>query len=662
MPELTTARQEFGAATHHPRPAAPATGTWAPFVLALGILSLAFGLLVLALLRGPEGQRLALLAGLAFAAGMLGSTVHMLRMRRSMRAYELAMSGAHDGMWEWNPVTKELRVGPRLLSLLGYAEDFLFSTHVWLELVHPEDRSTYNRAVSQHLKGLTDHFYCEYRVRARNGQYRWIAARGLAVRNRQGVSRLMAGSVTDISDLKNNEQRIRDLALLDQLTGLPNRRSLAERLPAILDEAQRLGHAVGVLFLDLDRFKDINDALGHGAGDVLLTETAKRVARTLRSYDITFRQGGDEFIIVLPGMNNPDQAGQTARRLLEAIGTPVRQDGGGELFVTASIGIAVFPEDGRDASTLLRNADTAMYTVKAAGGNDAHYYEAHMNERLRLRMSLEGRLRRAVENGDFSLHFQPQIDFRSGRVVGAEALLRWQEDGRPIPPDHFIPVAEESGLIEPLGEWVLDAAVRQAADWHRRFAAPPRVAINLSPRQFWRRSLYHGIVERVARAGLTPQDLELEVTESVMLNTEGPAVEDLHRLREAGFRLALDDFGIGYSSLSYLRLLQPDCLKIDKSFIAALGDPARGREGAQGGETIIRAIIAMAHGLGLEVVAEGVETEEQLALLRELGCDIAQGYLIGRPLPAEDFASRFLNIGGPARVLQTCAGNLPHVG
>lgn len=620
------------------------TADWAMLTLLGGGLAL----LLASLLRAGAASQWEAVAGLASLAGGLFSLARSQRRAyRALRAHELAMSGAHDGIWEWNPITKELKVGSRLLAILGYTDDFLFDTHRWLALVHPEDRRIYNQAVARHLKGLTDYFYCEYRVRAHNGEYRWLAARGLALQDRRGVSRLMAGSVSDITEARNQEAQIRELALHDQLTGLPNRRSLDEWFPGMLAEASRLKRRVGVVFMDLDRFKNINDTLGHRAGDELLKAVARRLPLVLRAYDVVFRQGGDELIILLPALESADEAGPAACRILEAIGEPVRIEGL-ELRITASLGLAIFPDDGKDPETLLRNADIAMYEAKSAGGNELRFFEDRMNIRLHQRVSLESRLRRAVENGDFSLHYQPQVRCADGALVGAEALLRWTDCGRPIPPDQFIPLAEETGLIDPLGEWVLETAIAQAGRWHREHASAPRVAINLSIKQILRRDILQGLLDRISRASLAPSAIELEITESVLLNPEGSGIATLRNLRDAGLRLALDDFGTGYSSLSYLACLQLDVLKIDKSFIAALGAPDTATQQMRDGRAIVHAILAMAREMRLEVVAEGVETSAQHQRLRELGCDLCQGYLFSRPLPVEDFARQHLARPGAA--------------
>lgn len=566
------------------------------------------------------------------------------RISRRLRAHSLVLEGAHDGAFEWNPVSKELKVGHRLLAILGYSRDFLDDTHVWLDIVHPDDRAKYNHAVSQHLKGLSDFFYCEYRVRSANGEYRWLAARGKAVRNRSGVATLMAGSVSDITERIQREEQIRALARQDQLTGLPNRRALLEVLPEALDKASRQGGLVGLLFMDVDRFKLINDSRGHAFGDALLVELTRRLPKGLGPDDVLVRQGGDEFVAVLQGVADIRQIEAHAQRMLATIDRPLVVDGVVER-VHASIGIACYPADAKDADELLRCADIALYAAKDAGGNGVRLFERRMRTRIDERAGLEGRLRKAIENGDLELHFQPKQRLRDGVITGAEALVRWRDGDTMIRPDVFIPVAEDSGLIEPLGLWVMDAAVRQMKLWLEAVGDDFRLAINLSNRQFLRRNVDHDF-EVIANAhGVAVSRFEFEVTESLLLNPDGQALRALARLRELGGRIALDDFGTGYSSLSYLQLLDFDVLKIDKSFVATL-DPSDRRQSARNASAIVDTIIILGRQLDYEIIAEGVETREQYEWLKAFGCDVAQGYYIAPPLAAEAFKARFL---GPAQ-------------
>lgn len=553
------------------------------------------------------------------------------------RAYDMAMLAAHDGFWEWNPQTKALRVGPRLLQILGYRKDFLPDTHAWLRLVHSEDVATYNQAVARHLKGQSDYFYCEYRVLANDGLYRWIASRGLAVRDRKGKAYQMVGSVTDITDRRNHEEEMAFLAQHDVLTGLPNRLLFAEQLSQAIDQARQEHDLLAVLFIDLDRFKNINDTLGHRAGDQLLQLVSERLKRGMPTNCRLFRQGGDEFIVLME-QSDGDAALEAATQLKDLITAPF-SGGESDFFTSASIGISLYPNDAEDGETLLRHADTAMYEAKAAGGNAIRSHTPLMDQRVTSRMLLESRLRRALTENQLSLHFQPQVNSHSGQLVGAEALLRWHDGERQVPPDQFIAVAEETGLIVPIGEWVIEQAIAHIVEWRNCVGELPTISVNLSPRQFWRPSLARFIIQRLQAAGLPTSALEVEVTESVLLNAEGGSIDELLQMRTAGIRIALDDFGTGYSSLSYLQRLPISTLKIDRSFIKDLIAP----DGTlTGSEPLVRAIIAMAQSLSLRLVAEGVETPAQLEHLKALGCDVIQGYLISRPLSADDFYAKFL--------------------
>ncbi len=441
------------------------------------------------------------------------------------------------------------------------------------------------------------------------------------------------------------ERKIRRLAYYDPITGLPNRAYLQDYLDTALAGAGRHHRQLAVLYFDLDHFKRINDTLGHGAGDMLLEQTAARLVQCLRGSDMILRGahrsratsaedqhtmvhfGGDEFILVLNDLDDAYGVARVARRLQDAFAAPFKL-GSDELFVTASIGIAMYPDDGADADTLLRNADAAMVDAKQHGRNNYSFYMKEMNARARERLSLEGRLRKAIELEQFELHYQPQIDLRNNKLIGLEALVRWADpDKGLISPMEFIPLAEETGLIVPLGEWILKRACQQMRAWNGTALHGVRVAINLSLRQVKERNFATLVGEVLAANGLSPAQLELELTESVLMeDSDGPG-RILDSLKAMGLGLSIDDFGTGYSSLSYLKRFAINSLKIDRSFV-------RDMESDANDQAIITAIIAMAHKLNLEVVAEGVETREQALLLRQFNCDHIQGYWISRPLPA----------------------------
>ncbi|MBC7996175.1 MAG: EAL domain-containing protein [Rhizobacter sp.] len=444
------------------------------------------------------------------------------------------------------------------------------------------------------------------------------------------------GLEMEIAERRIADQRVTHMAHHDVLTGLPNRTLLTDRVDQAIARAHRSGKKVAVLFLDLDRFKNVNDSLGHSVGDQLLQAVAKRLTACLREEDTAARLGGDEFIVSLPDVADSAEAAYVAARILAELAKPFSVLGH-QLPAEASIGIALCPDDGDSAHTLMRNADTAMYHAKESGRANYQFFSAHMNERVSRRLTTETNLRRALEHGEFTLHYQPLIELASGRIDGAEALVRWpQPDQRLVAPGEFIPVAEETGLIVPLGEWVLREACRQAQAWQ---ALQPglRIAVNLSARQFRQKNLVSMIEQALGDTGLAPHLLELELTEGMLMHHADETVRTLSQLDEMGVRLAIDDFGTGYSSLSYLKRFPIHTLKIDRSFMQ---DLSSGSDDA----AIVTAIIALARSLNLQVTAEGVETDAQVVALRKLSCDLAQGFHFARPMPAAEFAQRLAEV------------------
>ena len=445
--------------------------------------------------------------------------------------------------------------------------------------------------------------------------------------------------LADITERKAAEERMRHIAQHDSLTGLPNRMALAIRLAQLLPEARRYERRLAMMFLDLDRFKIINDTLGHQVGDELLREVACRLSNIVRTTDFVARLGGDEFVIVLPEITTPADSALVASKIIAALATPVQVDAH-ELHTSPSIGISIFPDDGPDADSLLKNADTAMYHAKSAGRNNYQFYAAEMNQAASERMDLERKLRHAIARNELAIAYQPQFA-ADGRPTGVEALLRWHHptDGM-ISPARFIPVAEEMGLIVEIGEWVMQNACREMKHWIDAGLPPLRVAVNVSARQLRRRDFCESVAGALAESGLAPELLELEITESSVMEDPEEAIDILQRLRRMGVTLAVDDFGTGYSSLAYLKRFPIDHLKIDRSFVADIEHDLNDRAIAFG-------TIALAHSLGLNVIAEGVETAEQLELLRQNGCDEVQGYLFSKPLnSAAAFA--FLHARAPA--------------
>jgi diguanylate cyclase (GGDEF)-like protein len=450
-----------------------------------------------------------------------------------------------------------------------------------------------------------------------------------AVRDAAGRTTHYVAVFTDVSHIKRAQQALDFLVHHDALTNLPNRVLFRDRLEHGLQRARRSGSQLALLLLDLDRFKVVNDTLGHPLGDALLRCAAERLRAATRESDTLARLGGDELAILLEDDASAHRAALVARRLQALFGEPLTL-GEHELVVTASIGITLFPADGDDADTLIRHAERAMYDAKSLGRNTYRFFEPGLASGVVDALVMESALRVAVSRDQLALHFQPQVDMASGALAGVEALVRWRHpDLGLVPPGRFIPLAEEIGVIGEIGAWVLTEACRQMAGWEARGLAVPRVAVNLSVQQIERGDLVQAVSEALAEAGLAPERLELEVTESLIMREPERAQAVLRDLMDMGVQLAVDDFGTGYSSLAYLKRLSLDRLKIDRSFVGDIGVDA-------GSEAIVRAVIALARSLGLETVAEGVERQDQAVLLRREGCDIAQGYFYGYPVPAPE--------------------------
>jgi diguanylate cyclase (GGDEF)-like protein/PAS domain S-box-containing protein len=473
------------------------------------------------------------------------------------------------------------------------------------------------------------------------GERRMLDLTASTLRAKSGEPLALVCVARDITDRLRSEQEIRHLAYYDGLTGLPNRTFCKELIARAAVQAKRHGSVMAVLFIDLDEFKRVNDTLGHASGDQLLSAVAAAISRCTRKSDTLSRPGeedarsavsrlgGDEFVVLLSEIALGEDALVVARRILSALSLPVSL-GVQEVFISASIGVSLYPLDGEDAETLLKHADMAMYEAKRRGRNGVQFFAQSMNALAMQRMTLESELHKAIEREEFVLYYQPIIDVRSAAMVGVEALVRWKHPERGIvPPGEFIPLAEQSGLIVPIGEWVLRMACMQGGEWQRAGMGPLRIAVNLSSRQLDQQGLVDTVALAIRSSGIDPRSLELEITESAIMANEEKAAATLRRLREMGARASIDDFGTGYSSLAQLRLFSVDTLKIDRSFIKGI---------ASNGDdlAIATAIIAMAHSLKLGVIAEGVETECQHALLRRLGCDEAQGFLFGRPVPARE--------------------------
>ncbi len=532
----------------------------------------------------------------------------------------IALTGADKRWWE---------VNDRLCEMLGYRRAQLLSM-TWVELTHPDDLGIdvmqFERVIGRRIEGYS----VDKRFIRQDGALLYAEVSTRCVRRANGAVDYFVMVAQDITERKEAEERIQHLAHYDVLTGLPNRALLGDRLLQALARAGREHAQVGVILVDIDRFKVINDALGHTMGDRLLQEIAVRLGRCARQCDTISHQGGDEFAILLPDLDNDDEATRIAQRILDTVAEPCRLDEH-ELSVSCSIGISLYPRDGRSADLLLKNADIALYRAKDMGRNNYQFYLSGATILSRERLNLETSLRHAVDRGQLELYYQPKWNFQVGAVTGAEALIRWNHPKLGLlSPARFIPIAEDSGLVLPMGEWVLRAAIREVSELHHSGFPELRIAVNLSGRQFRQAGLADVVRQALAETSFDPACLELELTESTLMDHTEDNLAMLQSLKATGARIAIDDFGTGYSSLSYLQRFPVDVLKIDRSFVMDL-------PGAAGSAAIVDAIVTLAHGLGLEVVAEGVETPEQQAFLHAHGCDEGQGYLFGRPTPLAEF-------------------------
>jgi diguanylate cyclase (GGDEF)-like protein/PAS domain S-box-containing protein len=545
-------------------------------------------------------------------------------LRRSEETLALAQAAAHLGSWTHDLTTGAFAWSDELFAICGRSPtDAPPAPPTLRRYVHPDDRLALETAIELAREERLP-FAIETRLIRDDGNERWVQHRGKIDFDAHGAVRII-GTVQDVTGRKRAEENVAYQANYDELTGLPNRKLLADRLRQSLLAAQHGAAQVAILYVDLDRFKAINDTLGHDVGDQFLRVVAPRLVQAVRETDTVARSGGDEFVVMLPDISSVGEAARIAERVVAAFAQPV-SIGERELYSSASVGISVFPDDGATPDELIRSAEAALYRAKEGGHGSFRFYAAVTHARAVDRLGLEHGLRRAFEREEFVLHYQPLVD-RHERPVAVEALLRWTDrDLGPIGPDVFIPLCEEIGLIVPLGRWVIRRALEQLAAWNALGHKHLRMALNISGRQIVDPTLTAWLRGVISETGVSPQHIELEITESVLMGDVPGARSVIADLRALGLRVSLDDFGTGYSSLSYLKHFNVDALKIDRTFVR---DLPRDR----GDSAIVSAVIALGHAMGLSVVAEGVETAEQAAYVARLGCDEMQGYFFAKPMP-----------------------------
>ncbi|AIS53538.1 diguanylate cyclase domain-containing protein [Thermoanaerobacter kivui] len=550
-------------------------------------------------------------------------------LKRSEERYRLVVEGASDGLWDWDLITDTAYISERWKDIIGLDKEVVNNYYeTWTKLIHPRDVKTVINNLRNHLEKKTPFYLCEYRIKTKDGRYIWVLSRGKALWDEEGRAIRMAGSHTDITERKQMESKLKYMAFYDPLTGLPRREVFMDRLKIAMADAKRNGKKLAVFFVDLDNFKTINDSLGHHIGDRLLKKIARKLKACLRESDTVSRVGGDEFVILLPDIMDIDDTNKVANRILELFNQPIKFNNH-ELYVTISIGIAIYPDHGKNERAIVKNADIAMYKAKRDGKNSFQYFDSITRKEVEVASTIRRDLRLALEKGQFFLCYQPLVDIRTGKVTSMEALLRWQHPKKGlISPIHFIPIAEETRQIISIGEWVLRAACRQMKEWLNMGYSGFNVSVNVSVHQLQQPDFAKVVFDILNEIELEPRYLELEITETILIEAMETVVRNLYRLKEVGVKIIIDDFGTENSSFKYLQKFTVDGLKIDRSFVSEIK--------VEVNKAIVDAIIFLGHRMKLGVTAEGVETKEQLDCLIESGCDKVQGYYFSKPLPPDE--------------------------
>ena len=549
--------------------------------------------------------------------------------------YSLAMRASNDGLWDWDLKTNKIYYSDRWKEMLGFNDDEISDTpDEWLSRIHQEDHDRVRASIDAYLEGTTSNFEIEYRIRHFSDNYLWMMAKGLAIRTSSGRATRFAGSQTDVSERKSNEEQMIYDALHDTLTSIPNRTLLLDRIRQSLVRRKRYPKtSFAIIFIDLDRFRLVNESLGHIHGDELLQLISARLKETIPIGDTVARLGGDEFSVLLQDIDSVRDVEVIAKDIQNSFSKPFFL-GDKEVFASASMGIAHSDNNYKTPEEILRDSELAMYRAKRGGKSQSIVFQPQFRQSSLSPIDLDTDLRRALDRDEMELHYQPIISMRDRTISGFEALLRWSHRSRGvISPNEFIPLAEETGLIYDLGQWVLGKACKQIAAWNKSKEKEDQleISINLSSRQFSDPNLVEGIVENIEKSGFDAEFLKIEITESALMQNAQRSVSMLNQLKDLNIKVCVDDFGTGYSSLSYLHTFPIDTLKIDRSFVHDMSRNFRNME-------IIRTIIMLAHNLKLDVIAEGVETGEQDAQLSALGCQFAQGFYFSRPINSSDAA------------------------
>jgi len=556
--------------------------------------------------------------------------------QKSEERYKLILESSSDGLWDWDLTNDTIYISKEWSKMLGFEEQEICEYRKKLkQLIHPKDIKRVTSNLYRCFEEENQFYLCEYRIKLKESKYIWVSSKGKLLFSDKGEPVRIAGSHTDITEKKKREEKLEHLACYDQLTGTMLRTAFMDRLKISIEKANKEGLKLSVMFLDVDDFKTVNDMYRHHIGDLFLKKIAARLKSCIRNTDALCRIGGDEFAILLSNLNSINEADEIAQRIIDSFKVPI-DISVNKLSSSISIGMAIYPDNGIDGETLLKRADVAMYKAKEEGKNSLRHFNKYMIEEIILRNNIKRDLKDALDNEELLLCYQPLIDARTKRVVRFEALIRWKHPKKGIiGPLDFIPATEETKLIIPIGEWVLKNTFMQLKEWHELGLKDFTLSVNASIVQLQKPDFAETVIEMLLDVGISPKYIELEITESVLMDSVYTVEKNLSLLRKQGIKVSIDDFGMGYNSLKYIQKFDVDCIKIDRTFVSNIDDDIN--------KIIIKHIISLGHSINAEIIAEGVETKEQYKYLKKQGCDIIQGYYFSKPLLPEE-ATRFLEV------------------